>query len=185
MAALDPRARAYSSQMVMWTRGRAWASSKVPRRRSRSCWSSARRTTLDAPARTRLFRSRSRTRRRPSRRRSLAVGGGVSYVVYTRLVRGAPEREDVATHDSVVAEPREEARTGRSSTACRAGRGRGRRGRRGGKRASLVAAMLADAGDQALDCAGQALSILLLLQDSLRGFARERGRPSTDASSGK
>ena len=39
------------------------------------------------------------------------AGGGVSYVVYLYLVRGAPVLEDVP-HDSVVAEPREEVENG-------------------------------------------------------------------------
>jgi hypothetical protein len=39
------------------------------------------------------------------------AGGGVSYVVYLYLVRGAPVLKDVP-YDSVVAEPREEVEDG-------------------------------------------------------------------------
>ena len=39
------------------------------------------------------------------------AGGGVSYVVYTYLVRRAPVLKDMP-HDSVVAEPREEVEDG-------------------------------------------------------------------------
>ena len=66
------------------------------------------------------------------------VGGGVSYVVYTYLVRRAPERKDVP-NDSVVAEPREEVQNGvvRRQLAALG--------------VALVASVLADAGDEAFD----------------------------------
>ena len=46
------------------------------------------------------------------------AGGGVSYVVYTSLVRRAPVLEDVP-HDSVVAEPGEEIEDGYCSNKLR------------------------------------------------------------------
>ena len=81
------------------------------------------------------------------------AGGGVSYVVYTSyLVRRAPEREDVP-HDSVVAEPREEVEDGvvRRQLAALGEAADGEDVPVEAPCVALVAAVLADAGDESFN----------------------------------
>ena len=80
------------------------------------------------------------------------AGGGVSYVVYTSyLVRRAPVLEDVP-HDPVVAEPREEVEDGvaRRQLAALGEAADGEDVAVEAPCVALVASVLADAGDEAL-----------------------------------
>ena len=80
------------------------------------------------------------------------AGGGVSYVVYLYLVRGAPVLKDVP-HDSVVAEPREEVEDGvaRRQLAALGEAADGEDVSVEAPSVALVAAVLADAMDEGLN----------------------------------